>query len=251
VRAPESERRPHLVRYAPWIARDYLSNQGPSTGLVIVLIAFLSLQSATVSGVNVGTMPTDVLQRVIRQLVSSLVFLGTFFATNGIVANDRKQGYYKFLFSKPVSPPAYYAMTFVVYGAGLLLVTLALLALWAVVVRPMFPPTLFAVVAVMYVAYGGIGLLLSAAWRFDWLSLVTVLIVANVGWGLWGDTTGPVYWLLHVLPPVHRADRVYDLVLRSPGDAIPWPSIAWLGGYGFACFLLGLLVIRKRPLGTT
>jgi hypothetical protein len=251
VSALIDNRRAQLSRYVPWLARDYLTNQGPSTALVILLIAFLSLQGATVSGLEMGSLPSELLQRVLRQLVGSLVFLGTFFATNGIIANDRKQGYYKFLFSKPVSPPAYYATTFVVYGVGLLLVTLALLGLWALVVRPMLPLSLFAVVAVMYVAYGGIGFLLSAAWRFDWISLVTVLLLANVGWSLWGESTGPIRWLLHLLPPVHRADQVYDLVLRGAATPIPWSSIAWLGGYGFACFLLGMLVIRRRPLGTS
>ena len=244
-------RRARLARYAPWIARDYLTNQGPSTALVVLLIGFLALQGATASGVELGNIPDDLLGRVLRQLLGSLVFLGTFFATNGIVANDRKQGYYRFLFSKPVSPPAYYAVTFAVYGAGLLVVTSVLLALWSVAVRPMFPPSVFAVVIIMYVAYGGIGFLLSAAWRFDWISLVTVLLVANVSWSLWGERSGPVYWLLHLLPPVHRADRVYEIVLRDPGTPLSWSSIAWLGGYGFACFLLGLLVIRRRPLGTS
>lgn len=251
MRALVHNRRARLSRYVPWIARDYLTNQGPSTALVVLLIAFLSLQGATVSGLEMGSLPAEVQRRVLRQLVGSLVFLGTFFATNGIIANDRKQGYYKFLFSKPVAPPAYYATTFLVYGAGLMLVTVALLGLWAVVVRPLFPLSLFAVAAVMYMAYGGIGFLLSAAWRFDWISLVTVLLLANVSWNLWGESTGPIRGLLYLLPPVHRADAVYDLVLRDAGTVVPWSSIAWLGGYGVACFLFGMLVIRKRPLGTS
>lgn len=243
-------RRASLLRYAPYFARDYLTSQGPSTALVVVLIAFLALQGALASGLPLSSMPGELLERVMRQLVASLAFLGTFFATNGIVASDRKQGYYKFLFSKPVSPPAYYATTFMVYGAGLLVVTAVLLGIWSVVVRPVFPVALFAVIAIMYVAYGGIGFLLSAAWRFDWISLVTVLLVANVSWTLWGDSDGLLYALLHVLPPVHHAQHVYDLVAGASG-ALPWASIAWLFGYGFACFLLGMLVIRKRPLGTT
>jgi nitrate reductase NapE component len=242
-------RRAQLMRYAPWVARDYLSNQGPSTALVVLLIAFLSLQSANSAGLALREMSAEVQQRILRQLVASLAFLGTFFATNGIVANDRKQGYYKFLFSKPVAPPLYYAMIFAVYGAGLLVVTAALLGLWAVTVHPVLPSMLFPVVTLMYVAYGGIGFLLSAAWRFDWISLVTVLLAANVGWGLWGDTTGVPYALLHLLPPVHHAERVYDLILHGTSSPFPWLSVAWLGGYGFACFLLGMLVIRKRPLG--
>ena len=243
-------RRARLARYAPWFARDYLTNQGPSTALVVLLVAFLSLQGITAAGGSVEAAPVELLERVLRQLLSTLVFLGTFFATNGIIANDRKQGFYKFLFSKPVAPTAYYATTFGIYALGLLLVSGVLLGIWAVAVRPMFPAAIVPVILVMYLAYGGIGFLLSAAWRFDWISLVTVLLVANVGWNFWGDRSGPVYWLLHLLPPVHHADRVYDLVLRSTTE-IPWGSIAWLGGYGLACFLLGLVVIRKRPLGTS
>ena len=137
-----------------------------------------------------------------------------------------------------------------VYGLGLLTVSFVLLAFWALVVRPMFPPTLPVIVLVMFLAYGGIGFLLSAAFRFDWMSLVTVLLVANVGWNLWGDSTGPVLWLLHLLPPVHRSDHVFDMMLGG-GGPVPWASIAWLAGYGLACFLLGLVVIRRRPLGTS
>lgn len=251
MNVPVDHRRAQLSRYIPWIARDYLTNQGPSTALVVMLIAFLSLQGIVVSGTQLREIPNELAGRVLRQLVGTLVFLGTFFATNGIVANDRKLGYYKFLFSKPVAPPWYYAVTFLVYGAGLLLVVLALLGIWALAIRPVFPLELFGVVIVMYIAYGGIGFLLSAAWRFDWISLVTVLLVANVSWSLWGDTAGPRYWLLHLLPPVHRAESIYAVVSRGGAAAIPWTSVAWLGGYGLLCFVLGMWVIRKRPLGTS
>lgn len=251
MNAPVDNRRARLASYVPWVARDYLTNQGPSTAIVILLIGFLSFQGAAAAGVQLRDVPEELLHRILRSLVSYLVYLGSFFATNGIVANDRKLGYYRFLFSKPVSPAAYYAITFLVYGGGLLLVTLALLGLWGVAVRPIFPLSLLAVVGLMYLAYGGIGFLLSAAWRFDWISLVTVLLVANVAWSLWGDSTGLPYYLLHVLPPVHRAAEVYQVILRDASAAVPWDSIAWLGGYGLACFLLGMLVIRTRPLGTS
>ncbi len=243
-------RRARLSRYVPWMARDYFTNQGPSTALVVLLVAFLSVQGITAAGGHIDNAPVDLLEKVLRQLVSTLVFLGTFFATNGIIANDRKQGFYKFLFSKPVAPTWYYATTFAVYGVGLLIVSLVLLGGWALAVRPMFPRAFPAVVLLMFLAYGGIGFLLSAAFRFDWLSLVSVLLVANVSWNVWGKSEGPIFWLLHLLPPVHRTDVVYDMLL-STSRSIPWPSIAWLAGYGLACFLLGLVVIRRRPLGTS
>jgi len=248
-------RRARLTEYAPWIFRDYITNQGPSTALVVLLIGFLTLlpalQSMTGERVHFGDVPLAIAKRMLVAMVPPLVFLGTFFATNGIVASDRKLGFYRFLFAKPVSPPLYYATTFATYGVGLLLVSTVLMGIWALTVRPMFPPGLLAVVSIMYIAYGGIGFLLSATWRFDWLSLVSVLLVANVGWSVWGNTDGVRHALLYLLPPVHRANDVYALVIREGNVAVKWSSIAWLGGYGLLCFLLGTLVIRRRPLGTS
>jgi hypothetical protein len=245
-------RRAKLASYVPWIARDYFTNQGPSTAIVIFLIALAVMQMyATGTGASLSAMPADTAARILRGVAGNLVFLGTFFATNGIVANDRKLGYYKFLFAKPVNPPAYYAVVFAVYGVGLLVVTLALLGLWSLAVRPVFPIELFGVVLLMYLAYGGIGFLLSAAWRFDWISLVSVLLVAKLGWTWWGSATGLRHWVLYLLPPIHKADDVYAIVMRDAGTVVPWSSMAWLTGYGIACFLLGLVVIRHRPLGTS
>lgn len=242
-------RRPQLAQYVPWMLRDFLGNQGPSTALVVLLIAFLAFRGFVPSS-TLRDMTAEEAARLMRGLVSPLAYIGTFFATNGIVATDRKQGFYRFLFAKPVSPPAYYLLTFLVYGLGLLVVTLALLALWAVLIRPMFPPELFAVVALMYVAFGGIGFLLSAAWRFDWLSLVSVVFVANAAWTIWGASRGPARVLLYLLPPVPRTEAVYAVIAQPPGYALPWGTIAWLGGYGLACLVAGLLVVRRRSLGT-
>jgi len=245
-------RRARLAEYVPWIARDYLTDQAPSTAIVIVLIALFEAQAFRMgTGTRLGDMPQDVAARLLRGLASILAFLGTFFATNGIVSNDRKLGYYKFLFAKPVSPPWYYALVFGIYGAGLLVVVLALLGVWAIIVRPMFPIEVFGAVAVLYLAYGGIGFLLSAAWRFDWISLVSALLVARLFWTVWGNATGPAHWLLYLLPPIHRADSITDIVMRSADTPVPWRLIAWLGGYGLICFVAGMLVIRKRTLGTS
>jgi hypothetical protein len=253
--AAGSSRRARLLEYAPWILRDYAMNQGPSTAIVVLMIGFLTLlpviQGFTGERAHLGEVPELIAARMLQAMVPPLVFIGAFFATNGIVSNDRKQGYYRFLFAKPVRPPMYYGLIFGLYGAGFLLVCLALMGVWWFMVRPMFPIELIAVAFIMYVAYGGIGFLLSAAWRFDWLSLVTVLLIANVGWSVWGSATGPKHWVLYLLPPVHRANEVYGLVVRGPLTGVPWSGIAWLGGYGLLCFLLGLYVIRRRPLGTS
>jgi hypothetical protein len=249
------DRRARLIEYAPWMLKDYAMNQGPSTAIVVLLIGLMTLlpvlQGATGEPLRAGRVPDRLAESMLRAIVPPLVFLGTFFATNGIIANDRKLGYFRFLFAKPVNPPRYYALTFAMYGVGLVLVSAILMGIWSLTVRPMFPVELLAVVALMYVAYGGIGFLLSAAWRFDWLSLVTVLLVANVGWSMWGSATGYKFYLLHLLPPVHKAADIYALVANPELRRVPWESIAWLGGYGLVCFLLGMLVVRRRPLGSS
>jgi hypothetical protein len=245
--------RARILSYAPWILRDYLTNQGPATLIVVLLIGYTALMPVLDGPVDIslGAVPPELAQRILLAILPAFAFLGPFFATNGIIANDRKFSYYRFLFSKPLSPIAYYVTIFLVYALGVFVVTVALMGVWAFAVRPMFPGTLLIVIGIMYVAFGGIGFLLSAAWRFDWLSLVTVLLVASVAWEQWGDAQGLLRLPLYLLPQVHRASDIYAMVVPRPGVATPWPAILWLGGYGFVCFLLGMVVIRKRPLGTT
>lgn len=246
--------RARLLSYVPWMLRDYLSNQGPATLIVVLLIgytALLPVLGGPAGGASLGHVPPDVARRILLAVVPAFGFLGPFFATNGIIANDRKFSYFRFLFSKPLSPIAYYVTTFFVYAIGVFIVTMVLMGVWALAVRPMFPSALLVVIAIMYIAFGGIGFLLSAAWRFDWLSLVTVLLVASIAWEQWGNVQGILRLPLYLLPQVHRASDIYAMIVAAPGAPIPWSAILWLGGYGFVCFLLGMVVLRKRPLGTT
>ena len=65
--------------------------------------------------------------------LNALVFLGALFAMNGIVANDRKLGFYRFLFAKPVTPSRYYGQAFVLHWAGFMVVIAVLGALYGIV----------------------------------------------------------------------------------------------------------------------
>ena len=250
---PFDTRRARLLAYVPWMLRDYLTNQGPATLIVVLLIGYMALMPVLDGPLDIplGDVPPEMAHRILLAILPAFAFLGPFFATNGIIANDRKFSYYRFLFSKPLSPIAYYVTMFVVYGIGVFAVTFVLMGVWALAVRPMFPGTILFVIAIMYVAFGGIGFLLSAAWRFDWLSLVTVLLVASVAWEQWGDVQGLLRLPLYLLPQVHRASDIYAMAVPRSGASVPWAAILRLGGYGFVCFLLGMVVIRKRPLGTS
>ena len=129
----------------------------------------------------------------------------------------------------------------------MLVVALLLLGVFALAVRPLFPASLLPVVAAMYLAYGGVGFLLSTIWRFDWLSLVTVAVVSTVAWDLWGEMGGIRGWFVHLLPPTHRAGELYSYVANGLGP-FPWATLVWLTAYGLVCFLLGLWILRVRSL---
>jgi hypothetical protein len=245
-------RRARLGRYLLWQLRDYLLNQGPATALVLALYAYLTIAPLRVAARRAGALlplPPEAMQQIFAALLESFLLLGTLFATNGIVATDRKMGYYRFLFAKPVSAPRYYANAFAANGIGLVLVGLLLLAAYALFIDSVFPPSFVPIVVAMYVAYGGVGFLLSTIWRFDWLSLVSVALLANFGWQMWGEDQGIRGWLVHLLPPTHKAGELFAYVAGG-ADVFPARSLVWLTGYGLTCFLLGLWVLRVRPLAS-
>ena len=250
IGARSAPRRARLGRYLLWQLRDYLLNQGPATVLVVALYAYLTiapLRGATRRAGSSVALPPEAMQQIFAALLGSFLLLGTLFATNGIVANDRKAGFFRFLFAKPVSAPRYYANAFAANGIGLVLVGLLLLAAYALFVDRIFPTSFVPIVVAMYVAYGGVGFLLSTIFRFDWLSLVSVALLANFGWAMWGDDRGIRGWLVHLLPPTHKAGELFAYVAGAM-EVFPVRSLLWLTGYGLLCFLLGLWVLRVRPL---
>ena len=247
-------RHARLARYALWQLRDYFMNQGPSTLVVVILAAYITFVQVTDAAgqgavfVRPRELRYDVVELVYGQLLGFLVFLGALFATNGIVANDRKFGYYRFYFAKPVSPPAFYGALFVANTLGFVVVAHLLWLVFAVVARPMGSIYFPLVVLGAFVGYAGIGFFLSALSRFDWLSLLSVILVAQFAWGTWGNAGGIRGWALQLLPPVHLTTPVFNALAR--GTAIPWRDFAWLSGYGVVCFVLGLLVLRFKSLAS-
>jgi ABC-type transport system involved in multi-copper enzyme maturation permease subunit len=248
VSATPSAPRARLARYALWHLRDYLRDKGIATLITLGLVGYLAyipIMRARAQGLG-GALLDQITDQAFISALKFLGFVGVLFATNGIVADDRRYGYYRLLFAKPVSTVVYYAQKWAVYGVGLLIVAGLLLGIHGAAVEPFFPLSFLPTFALIYVALGGIGFLLSAAWRFDWLSLAAVLGLSDILWMLFRDEPGLAGSLVHLLPPVHLLDGVYRAV-REGGTAEA-RDIAWLAGYGLACFLAGLAVIRRRPL---
>jgi hypothetical protein len=266
-------RRARVGAYALWQLRDYFKDRGLPTLIVALLSGYLGL-SPIIERMPRRTDPLppmllarfgsaeavyaarmmDFNHAFLRGILGTLVFLGALFAMNGIVANDRKQGFYRFLFAKPMTPARYYGQAFFVHWAGFVAVMIVLGLVHGVLIWPVLSRPLLIVIALMFVAYAGIAFLLSAAARWDWMSLVAVTVAATFLWGRYGESTHPLARLLYLLPPLHRADDVYASVSGVPmyasgaSTVIPWSILAWLAGYGAACFAAGLVVLRYRRL---
>lgn len=251
--ASTARRGARLGRYFWWQFHDYMLHQAPATMAVLVMYAYLTLAPILNGSLTNGrrftlaTLPLPVVEEFFGDSLGSLMLLATLFATNGIVATDRKTGYFRFYFAKPVSAPRFYANAFAANGFGVVTVSVLLLLAFALLIRPMLPVSYVPVVAAMYVAYGGVGFLLSTLWRFDWLSLVTVAVISSVGWQMWGQEPGIRGALVHLLPPTHRAASLYAYVAGT-SDSFPWEAQLWLTGYGALCFLIGLWILRVRSL---
>jgi len=265
--------RARVGAYALWQLRDYLKDRGRPTIIVALLAGYLGIEPllqqmprandrvapelllrfGSASAVHAARM-AEFNALFVRGILGALVFLGALFAMNGIVANDRKQGFFRFLFAKPVAPSRYYGQAFLVHWLGFMLVMTLLGAVYGALVWPVLTVPLLLVIAVMFVAYAGIAFLLSAAARWDWMSLVAVSVAATYLWTKFGSSPGPLAKLLYLLPPLHRADEAYAAVAAAPTlatgrlGAIPWPLLGWFAGYGVVCYLAGLLVLRHRRL---
>lgn len=263
-------RHARLAAYGLWQLRDYVFDRGTPTFVVAMLFGYLSLaplleqQHLQVAGGLAARFGSEAAGRAailgelnglfLRSFLGTLVFLGALFAMNGIVANDRKLGFYRFLFAKPVSPARYYGQAFVIHWASYLGVMALLGAIYGAAVGRVLSWPLMLVIALMYLCYAGIAFLLSAAARWDWLSLVAVSVASTFLWGRFGGSGHPLAALLYLLPPLHRTDEVYAAVsaaqLLPVGAAfvLPWQLLGWLAAYGASCFVLGLVVLRHRRL---
>jgi len=191
-------------------------------------------------------MTPEVITRLVTLLAGSLVSIAVLIALNGIISTDRKMGYYRFMFSKPVSPVRYYAQLFFVHLVGLLSGILLLATVFFVVAGPFNIWNLMLYTTLVYIALGGIGFFVSAASRHDWVTLAAVWVGARVLRGLYGNGDDWKSKAVELLPPVHKIDTVAGSLIAT-GTA-PVQDVMWLGGYGALFFVVGLIVLQRRSL---
>ncbi|MEP6507687.1 MAG: hypothetical protein ABJC63_05630 [Gemmatimonadales bacterium] len=236
--------RDNLRRYALWQMRDFGRDRAIS--LIIIGLALGVTFVAPVRAMQVAITEQGAKQLILVSL-QQIVFICSFVALNGIVSNDRKMGYYRFLFSKPVSIPAYYAQQLAIYFVGFMAIMALLLGAFAAFVYPLSPVGPLIYCALVFLSLSGIAFLISSLFRFDWPILAGVFLGSLLLNSLWQYSEGWRKLVLAVLPPLNKLTSLLGTILdRGTVDTI---EVLWLLGYSLACFLAGLFVLRRRPVG--
>jgi len=236
--------RGRLARYSLWQFRDFVMEKGISIIIIGLLWGYLQLLPFRQS--FSPEMTPELIIRLVTLLAGSLVSIAVLIALNGIISTDRKLGYYRFMFAKPVSPMRYYGQLFVVHLVGLLS-GMVLLALVFFFVAGRFNVwNLILYTSLIYVALGGIGFFISAASKYDWVTLAAVWVGSRILRALFGNGDDWKSKAVELLPPVHKVDTVAGSIIAT-GSA-PLGDVVWLAGYGALFFVLGLLVLQRRSL---
>jgi hypothetical protein len=235
----------NLTRYAYWHLRDFIRERGLALLITSTLLGFTFVAPMrAMMGSNIDEANA---KRILVMALPQIVYIAAFIGLNGIISTDRKFGYYRFLFSKPVSIPAYYAQYFVISLVGFVAAFALLFGVFAIVVRPLnFVPEL-TFCALVYLSLGGIAFLISSLFRFDWPILAGVYLGALIANGMWAQDTGWRMVIRDALPPLQKLSAALTDLMNF--GTLDTKAVAWLLGYSALCFAAGLIVLWRRPIG--
>ncbi len=235
----------NLTRYAYWQFRDFVRERAIAVLLVGFLLGFMLV--APMRSMLGGNIDESTARHVLLLALPQIVFITSFIVFNGLISTDRKMGYYRFLFSKPVSIPAFYVQRFIIYFVGFLLVFVVLLGVFSVAVRPINPLGTLAYCALVYLSLGGIAFFISSLFRYDWPILAGVYLGSALVNAVWSEREGWRMLVRDILPPLHKLTPAMSDLINS--GTLDLRAAAWLLGYSALFFVAGLVVLWRRPIG--
>ena len=259
VAAALPPRRPaRLGRYALWQFGDFGFNIAIITIILFALLGAIFIMKLNAQAAYFAsqkmTMPAGAKLQSFTMLLSMFTYVAPFIAMSGVVASDRTSGYTRFLFAKPVSPVRFYAQSVLVRLIGCVLVGCALLLFWGRYYPPGFSLRFVVDLIGAFFAIGGIIFLLSVVTRYDGLIAIGFVLASFVIWEEWGQATGIRHAVTYLVPPIGKlsATHAWFLGLSDLGSivAVPFPTkwFLWTSGYGLACLVLGLVLLRRVSL---
>jgi hypothetical protein len=254
-----ARRRARLARYALWQAADFGINVAIIETLIfgllgVTFIMNMHAQEAFLSGSGM-TMSLGQKLNVFKELFTMFSSVAPMIAMTGIVSTDRTSGYTRFLFAKPLSPVRYYLQAAVVRWLGVLVVAHVLMLGWSFYAPlPAYSWRAIAALTCLFVAIGGMVFLLSVVSRYDGLIAIVLLLVSAIAWDKWEHAGGFKQALTYLLPPISKLGEIPNWFVGVNGQGsvvtMPFPTtwFWWLSGYGMACLVSGLVMLRRVPL---
>lgn len=245
-----------LGRYARWQLKDFLTQKAPILGVLAILLMYPLVAGFFNVSPRMEEFAREMQDKWLYVMTGILAPLGTLIATRGIVAEDRTQGYHRFLFAKPVKLMRYYAQQFAVNFAGVMGVIAAVGLLYMLVIAPV--PLLPALVpaAVFFVLFGGVTFLFSTLSRLDWVWTLgsvavtawTMYLVEERNWTILRPLKAVLLPLESFGKMVAEWLRLTDARFDGGSLAAALGSTAWPLAYGIGAFALGLFILKKRSV---
>lgn len=236
------------LAYLRYQLRDFLLLRALLPVGLVVLVAYAMLKTtpATMDWSARGG-GQRALAEMFRMLASLFLPLAAFLGIARLVADDRSNGYFRLLFSKPVAIERFYVQAWLLHGMGLVALT-GMLALWLQALTG--PVPIFGAMAAMaltWVLVGGVGFLLSAATNHDALLLVLVFVVSTILQTITATSPVPVAaWvrqLSRAMMPMRQLDVVHGQLYA--GLPVPWAETVHVLAYGGLAFMAGVIMLRR------
>ncbi len=226
--------RGHALRYAGWQIWD---RTGPRLLASWLIVAFVCLPLHF--AVQHSAPPPEDLAQMAHVLNSQFGWLTAIVLFHGIVAEDRTRGFFRFYLAKPVSATWYYGQSHVLAVLATAAWSAGFVVMFSLAVRPAWTWGLVLNGLALGLLVGGLLFFFSTITARDWMAMLAMVLAAallRARWPRQGSSLGKM--IDAALPPSH--------LLGQTLTAGQW---AWLAGWSLALFILGLLVLWRRPLG--
>ena len=246
-----------LLRYSRYQLPDFVIHR---LTLPLILLAFAAglptylMTKNTPPGWMQSPQGINLAKQMFSQSITLYLPLGAFVGAVGVISMDRQQGYFRFLFSKPVNVLLYYAQTYLLHAIVYVAVFgLVVWAFGAYTIHFSIHRSMEAAV-LTFVLIGGLGLLFGALTRYDGAGLIAVYVLALILQQLMATPNGLQggglpQWLVYVakaLPPAQKLDALRNHLYA--GEALDMAQLWHVLGYGAGAAVLGFILLRRLPL---
>jgi hypothetical protein len=230
----------YALRFFPRQLRDMLFTRGAA---MLVIVAVLVLP---VLLIDFAARPGEVdWKAILSSNLGDMTLFLTMVATYGIIGEDVRRGYFRFLFCKPISPLWYYVQAFVAAWIAFFAVQLVVIGIFAVAREPVWPGQALVRSWGEFLLLGAIIFGLSRITRLDWLLGILLVVLGPILRTAYPASESLRGKLINaVMPPSHLFDR------QLFPEGLAWPQVAWLLGYAGLALALGLFLVRAIPFGT-